>query len=222
MDGGMTGRAEHRQETCAPMPAKSMEFASERRTHRRSHGEQRDHGAAGIDRRREPGLSFTQDARTGRAYGKCRLDRRAVDNLFSTRSAIEVLLAQQAAQRCTRTDLARLEALQAEFAQRVATHAHAEVLAADQRFHVALYAISDNTDAAWMVARSWLFSNLLWRRVRFAPERYAGMVSDHRHILTAMRENDVEAVGVLMGAHVLKAKYELFQRLFPTAQNDDG
>ena len=32
-----------------------------------------DHGAAGIDRRREPGLSFAQGARMGRAYGKCRL-----------------------------------------------------------------------------------------------------------------------------------------------------
>ena len=156
---------------------------------------------------------LTQGA--GRSMHVTPLDRRAVDNLFSTRSAIEVLLAQQAAQHCTKTDLAQLETLQAEFEQRVEARHHADILAANQRFHVALYAIADNTDAAWMVARSWLFSNLLWKRVGFAPERYAGMVSDHRHILFAMRENDVGAVGVLMGAHVLKAKYELFQRLFP-------
>ena len=143
------------------------------------------------------------------------LDRRAVDNLFSTRSAIEVLLSRQAAQRCTKPDLAQLAALQAEFEQRVAARQHADILAANQHFHVALYAIAGNTDAAWMVARSWLFSNLLWKRVGFAPERYDGMVRDHRHILIAMRENDAEAVGVLIGAHVLKAKYELFQRLFP-------
>ncbi len=162
---------------------------------------------------------LTQGA--GRSMHVATLDRRAVDNLFSTRSAIEVLLTQQAAQRCTRTDFARLAALQAEFEQRVETHEHAGILAANQRFHVALYAIAGNTDAAWTVARSWLFSNLLWKRVGFAPERYAGMVSDHRHILIAMHENDVNAAGVLMGAHVLKAKYELFQRLFAEAQPSD-
>ena len=58
------------------MQAERVEIASERRTHRRSHGEKRDHAAAGIDRRREPGLSFTQDARMRRAYGKCRLNDR--------------------------------------------------------------------------------------------------------------------------------------------------
>jgi hypothetical protein len=57
------------------MPAKSMDFASERRTPCRSHGEQHDHGAAGTDRRQKPGLSFTQDARMGLAYGKCRFRR---------------------------------------------------------------------------------------------------------------------------------------------------
>jgi hypothetical protein len=40
--------------------AKSREFASKWRTHRRSGGEQRDHGIAGIDLRRGPGLSSTK------------------------------------------------------------------------------------------------------------------------------------------------------------------
>ena len=56
------------------MSAGRVEFASERRTHRRSNGEQRDHAAAGIDRRREPALSFTQHPQMDRVYGKCRLN----------------------------------------------------------------------------------------------------------------------------------------------------
>ena len=55
------------------MAAGSAEIASEQRTPRRSLGEQRHYGAAGIARRREPGLSFAQRARMGRAYGKCGL-----------------------------------------------------------------------------------------------------------------------------------------------------
>ncbi len=69
----MTGRPGHQQERCALMPAGSAGFASKRRTHRRSRGEQRDHGTAGIARRREPGLSFIHSARMVRAYGKYRI-----------------------------------------------------------------------------------------------------------------------------------------------------
>jgi len=46
----------------------------ELRAYRRSHDEQRDYGAPGTDRRREPSLSSTQDARMGRTYGKCRVN----------------------------------------------------------------------------------------------------------------------------------------------------
>ena len=70
----LTGRADYRQETCFPTSAKSTEFASKWRTHHQSGGEQRDHGIAGIDRRWEPRLSFTRDVRSGRAYGKCRIN----------------------------------------------------------------------------------------------------------------------------------------------------
>jgi hypothetical protein len=69
----MTGRAGHRQERCVLMSAEIAGFASKWRTQRRSRGEQRDHGTAGIARRPEPRLSFTQDVRIGRVSGKCRL-----------------------------------------------------------------------------------------------------------------------------------------------------
>jgi len=56
----LTGLVDHRQETCVQTSAKSREFPSKWRTHRRSGGEQRDHGIAGIDLRRGPGLSSTK------------------------------------------------------------------------------------------------------------------------------------------------------------------
>jgi hypothetical protein len=69
----MTGRAGHRQERCVLMSAEIAGFASKWRTQRRSRGEQRDHGTAGIARRPEPQLSFTQDVRMGGVSGKCRI-----------------------------------------------------------------------------------------------------------------------------------------------------
>jgi hypothetical protein len=55
------------------MSAEIAGFASKWRTQRRSRGEQRGHGTAGIARRPEPRLSFAQDVRMGRVSGKCRL-----------------------------------------------------------------------------------------------------------------------------------------------------
>ena len=72
----LSGRADHRQEKCAPMSAGSAGFAPKRRINRWLRREQRDHRSAGIASRQEPGLSFTQVVRMGRAYGKCRINQK--------------------------------------------------------------------------------------------------------------------------------------------------
>jgi hypothetical protein len=72
-DRSMTGRAGHRQERCVLMSAEIAGFASKWRTQRRSRGEQRGHGTAGIARRLEPRLSVAQAVRMGRVAGKCRV-----------------------------------------------------------------------------------------------------------------------------------------------------
>ena len=72
----LTSQTDHRQERCVTQSAKSAEFASKRRTHRWLRGEPRDHWPAGIDRCRQPRLSFTPDVRMGRSCGECRLTSR--------------------------------------------------------------------------------------------------------------------------------------------------
>lgn len=72
----LTSQTDHRQERCIAQSAKSAKFASKRRTHRWLRGEQRDHWPAGIDRCRQPRLSFSPDVRMGRSCGECRLTSR--------------------------------------------------------------------------------------------------------------------------------------------------
>ena len=74
----VSGRADGRQVNCVQMQAGRADFASERRTHRRLHGEQRNHAGVDIDCRQELNLSFTQDAWMRRAYGKCRIRMHAI------------------------------------------------------------------------------------------------------------------------------------------------
>lgn len=151
----------------------------------------------------------------GRSTRLADLDPVSVGNLFATRSAIEVMLTREAAQRCTRSDVTELQAIEDDLEAAVAAGDNAGVLAANRRFHSRIYAIAANPEANLIVERHWLLLSLLWARVGYGATRYPGVVNDHRHLLTALAANDVEAAGVLMGAHVIKAKFELLNRISP-------
>lgn len=156
----------------------------------------------------------------GRTMRLAAFDRSTIENLFNTRSAIEVMLTRQAAQRFTRHDAAALEAIESDLERAVDANDNEAVLAANRRFHTTIYALAENEEANSIVERHWLFIRLLWSRVGFGAERYGGVVNDHRHLMRALAANDVEAAAVLMGAHVIKAKHELVQRIATNESKD--
>lgn len=153
----------------------------------------------------------------GRSMQLATLDRAAIENLFATRCAVETMLMRTAAQRITRRGVADLEEIQAGLEQCVDRNDNDGVLAANRVFHTRVNALAQNPEAEAIIERHWLFIQLLWAGVGFGPERYAGVINDHRHLLTALSANDVEAAGILMGAHVIKAKHELIRRLYGMA-----
>jgi DNA-binding GntR family transcriptional regulator len=141
------------------------------------------------------------------------MDPKFVDNLFATRSALEVLLVRRAAQLITPSALKLLREHEERLEACAAAEDAAGVLAANQAFHQMINAIADNPEAVTMVDRQWVLVAALWARVGYGPERFAGMINDHRHLIRAFASEDVEAASVIMGAHVIKAKYELLERL---------
>ena len=140
-------------------------------------------------------------------------DRKTIENLFDTRSAIEVMLTRQAAQRFTKRDAVVLERIEHDLEQAVDVGDYNSVLVANRNFHTAIYGLAENDEANGIVERHWLFIRLLWSRVGFGAERYSGVINDHRHLMRSLKANDVEAAAVLMGAHVIKAKYELLEHM---------
>ena len=150
----------------------------------------------------------------GRSMQLVTLDRAAIGSLFATRYAVESMLTRVASQRITRPGVAELEAIQQRLEDSVASGDDEGVLVANREFHTRLYAIAENHEANAIIERHWLLLQLLWAQVGFGAERYPGVINDHRHLLTALSSNDVEAAGVLMGAHVTKAKHELIGRLY--------
>jgi DNA-binding GntR family transcriptional regulator len=157
---------------------------------------------------------------SGRTMRLAEFNRDTIENLFNTRSAIEVMLTRQAAQRFTRRDAEKLEEIESELEHAVDAGDHGGVLAANRHFHTAIYALAENEEANSIVERHWLFIRLLWSRVGFGAERYGGVINDHRHLMRALSANDVEAAAVLMGAHVIKAKYGLLQRMALSSAKD--
>jgi len=141
------------------------------------------------------------------------IDPAFVENLFEIRSALEIMLTKRAALRCTPSDLAQLNEIEDRLEALIEERAYPSVLAANREFHQVINRAAGNPDAVALVDRHWLLIAALWRRYGFGPERFAGVASDHRHLIRALETHDGEAASVIMGAHVIKARQELLARM---------
>ena len=141
------------------------------------------------------------------------IDRDFVDCMFDTRGALEIMLTRRAAARRSDAACDELASIEDALEQHVRDKDPARVHDANRRFHHALYLAAHNPDALAMIKRYWMINAALWQRYGYAPERFAGMVQDHRHLLRAIRERDVDAAVAIIAAHVAKAKQELLARI---------
>jgi DNA-binding GntR family transcriptional regulator len=147
---------------------------------------------------------------TGRASIRA-VDRDFIGNVFDIRRELEALLIRSAADRISDTQLQELEAIEATLEQMVHDQNYAEVQAANRRFHSLVSRAAHNDDAVELIDRHFFLVAALWRRVSYGPERFSGVVNDHRFILKALRLRDADAAVALSRAHVTKAKLVLLE-----------
>jgi DNA-binding GntR family transcriptional regulator len=153
------------------------------------------------------------------------VDRKFVSNLFETRSALEIMLSRRAAERFRQEDADNLDRIEDGLENEIKRCEWEAVLASNRHFHQLVNRIADNPDAVSLVDRHWLLIAALWQRYGYGSERFAGVASDHRHLIKCLRNNDAEGAAVLMGAHVLKARQELLERMgtaAPAAETTAG
>jgi len=141
------------------------------------------------------------------------IDISFVENFFDTRSALEVVLTRRAARMCSPAILAELLRMEGDLERFMERGDHAAVLVANRAFHQCIYEQAGNPEALAVVDRHWLLIAALWSRYGYGEERYVGVANDHRHIIFALESADPEAAGVLMTAHVLKAKQDMMRRM---------
>jgi len=136
-----------------------------------------------------------------------------VRNIFDLRIAIEALLARRAAERIERGQIARLEALQAEFEARARARDFAALLTVNRDFHNVINEVARNPEAAAVLDRHWRLIAALWNVYGYGENRAAGVISDHRQIIAALAARDADVAACLAMAHAAKAKQELIGRM---------
>lgn len=156
----------------------------------------------------------------GRGARVISVDREFVDDLFETRGAIETILARRAARRIQQASLDTLHDVEKERQALVAAGDFPGALAANRRFHEEINKVAASRQASVIVDQHWVLIAALWRRYGYAEERFAGVSSDHLNLLRALASRDPHSAGIIMAAHVVKAKYDLLAAM--PDHDDDG
>lgn len=141
------------------------------------------------------------------------VDAHFVECMFDTRGALEIMLTRRATMRRSDAACDEMEAIEEELEAHLHNGNAAGVHDANRRLHHAIYLAADNPDALAVVKRYWVLNAALWRRYGYAPARFQAMVSDHQHLLRAIRQRDADAATSIIAAHVTKAKQELLTRV---------
>ncbi|MCM0019749.1 MAG: GntR family transcriptional regulator [Tagaea sp.] len=140
-----------------------------------------------------------------------------VRDMFDLRIAIEAMLARRAAERIGADQLAELEAIQREFEARAPLADYPGLLAANRAFHAVINRTAGNVEAIHLLDRHWNIIVALWGRHGYGAERVAGVISDHREILLALRQRDADGAAILATAHAAKAKQQMLLRFAKAA-----
>jgi DNA-binding GntR family transcriptional regulator len=143
----------------------------------------------------------------------CTLDLDFIENLFELRSALEVMLARRAAQRCAAADVDELVQIENELEAYIEAQDYPNAIAKNHKFHQAINRIADNKAAIPIVDKHWTLLAALWRNYGYAAARFLGVANDHRHLIEALAANDQEAASMIMGSHVAKSKLQLLARV---------
>ncbi|MBK6600590.1 MAG: GntR family transcriptional regulator [Betaproteobacteria bacterium] len=120
------------------------------------------------------------------------IDASFVESLFEIRTALEVMMVRRAAARCTERDIAELQNIEALLEQHIAQGDHASLVTQNHRFHQAINRCANNLDALPIIDRHWILLAALWRNYGYGANRFAGVASDHGHLIRALAAHDAE------------------------------
>lgn len=138
---------------------------------------------------------------------------RFVADLFEVRTLVEAFMTRRAVERTTPAEFAALEAIETRYEHAAARHDVTDALHANRDFHRTINVIADNHDGSLILDRHWRLIGALWRVHGYETDRFAGVIADHRQMLTAFAARDADGAGALSAAHTTRAKQTLLHRM---------
>lgn len=141
------------------------------------------------------------------------IDESFIADLMDLRASIETHMARRAVEHLTKRDIEQLCRTEQHLERCIQERDYDSVLTANRSFHAIINTAADSPDSRIILDRHWLLLAALWRRYGFGPERFAGVASDHQHLIFAFEARDVTTVGLVMGAHVMKSKQLLIRQI---------
>ncbi|MFN8701808.1 MAG: GntR family transcriptional regulator [Rhodospirillales bacterium] len=147
------------------------------------------------------------------------IDIEFIRDIFDLRVALEGMLARRAAERITVAQIACMAAIEEKLEASAARKDFTAVLAANQAFHAVINEAAGNVEAIRVLEVHWNLIIALWGRHGYGTDRAAGVISDHRQLLVALRARDAEGAVMLASAHAVKAKQEMLRRFEASAKS---
>lgn len=159
------------------------------------------------------GEGLVEMTQSGRASVRS-VDRKFVNSIFDIRRSLEALVIKSAAEQISDEQLSTLEIIEKTLEHMVEREDYAGAHKANRAFHQVIAEAANNNDIVVLLDRHWFLVSALWQRFQYGPERFSGVVSDHRFLIKALRLRDSDAAVMIIHAHITKAKLVMLDR-FP-------
>jgi DNA-binding GntR family transcriptional regulator len=139
--------------------------------------------------------------------------RAFIAEIFEIRVTLEAALVEKAVPVFSADDSARLETAAQAFEAAVALGSVREMAVANRAFHHAIYRVHGNREAMRLLRLHSAVITMMRHRVGFGEGRTERLVEDHRLILRACGDHDVELASALSRSHIEHSAADLLARM---------
>jgi DNA-binding GntR family transcriptional regulator len=137
------------------------------------------------------------------------VDAQFISNIYDIRIALESMLVKRAMRFLTDSHMFSLYAAESRFEEAVQKQDMERILEANHELHTTVYRLARNTEATDVMARHSELIQSLRRRYGYSQARLTQVISEHRQLLRAIEQRDVEAAAQASEKHIENARVDL-------------
>jgi DNA-binding GntR family transcriptional regulator len=137
------------------------------------------------------------------------VDAHYIDNIYKLRSALQVMLAREAAQRATAEQVQQLHALQEAHEVAASSQDVAACVAANRALHHYIDSLADNPPALEVLASRSCLVDAYRRAIGYTRARLDAVIAQHRKLVRAIARGDADKAAQASFEHTESARLDL-------------